>query len=252
MAPLNMAGPLLKLVTEKPEVTMTRYAGIGFLMCAALLTNVNSASAQRWGRENTPRAGACFYEDINFSGRYFCTAAGADAAEVPNGVNDRISSVRIFGNAEVTVYRDPSFRGQAKVFNSDVTDLRRLGFNDRISSYHVDLSQRYDQGRNSRNDRDGWYDRSRNDRDRDDRNDNDRVGNRIPRPAATVNSRWSVGQAQEIVRRGFRSVLGRDVDPQGLRSWTEQVMANDWTQRDLENQLRNTDEYRQTQGGRRR
>jgi len=73
---------------------MTRYAAIGFLMGAALLTNVNSASAQRWGRENTPRSGACFYEDINFNGRYFCTAAGADAAEVPNGVNDRISSVR--------------------------------------------------------------------------------------------------------------------------------------------------------------
>jgi hypothetical protein len=54
------------------------------------------------------------------------------------------------------------------------------------------------------------------------------------------------------VRRSYRSVLGRDPDASGLRSWTEQVMNNNWTQRDLENALRQSDEYRDLRATRRR
>src|SRR5258705_7598261 len=104
----------------------------------ALLINVVPAYAQRWGREATPRSGVCFYEDINYGGRYFCSPVGASTFEVSSGNNDEISSIRLFGDAVATVYRDPNFRGQSRVIDSSVNDLRSLGFNDRISSYRVD------------------------------------------------------------------------------------------------------------------
>jgi len=199
-----------------------------FVLGAACLINVAPAYAQRWGRGATPRSGVCFYEDINYGGRYFCSAAGESTSRVSSGNNDEISSIRIFGDAVATVYRDPNFRGQSRVFDSSVSDLRSFGFNDRISSYQVD------QGRGN------WS--------RDTR--------RYPNePSARVQpneSRWSYRDAEQIVRRSYRSVLGRDPDPAGLRNWTQQVVNNNWTQRDLENALRQSDEYRDIRGARRR
>ena len=51
-----------------------------------------------------------------------------------------------------------------------------------------------------------------------------------------------------MVRRSYRNVLGRGPDPSGLRAWTDQVMANNWTERDLENALRQSDEYHTLRG----
>ena len=208
---------------------MKRYTTIAMLMGAALLAQVSTASAQRWGREATPRAGVCFYEDINFNGRYFCSPVGSVTEGVPSGMNDRISSVRVFGNAVATVFRDPNLRGQAKVIDYDVADMRGMGFNDRLSSYSVDAA----------------FDRARN------RNGNgygnvygDPRVNGNARNRALANSRWSYREAETIVRRGYQSVLARNPDPQGLRNWTEEVMINNWSQRDLELALRQSDEYR--------
>jgi hypothetical protein len=93
--------------------------------------------AWAWGRPVVPRSGACFYRDVNFGGQYFCASVGDVAEQVPPGMNDQISAIRIFGNAEVTVYRDVNFQGQARNFDSSMEDLRRTGFNDRISSFRV-------------------------------------------------------------------------------------------------------------------
>ena len=121
---------------------MKRVIVIGVLAAAASLTGVSVASAQRWGREATPRSGVCFYEDINFGGRYFCTAVGDSTSRVSSQMNDRISSVRVFGNSSVTLFRDPNFSGQSRVIDSNIADLRSTGFNDRVSSYQVD-ARRY-------------------------------------------------------------------------------------------------------------
>jgi hypothetical protein len=196
---------------------------------AACLINVAPAYAQRWGRGATPRSGVCFYEDINYGGRYFCSSVGETTSRVSSGNNDEISSIRIFGDAVATVYRDPDFRGQTRVFNSSVSDLRSFGFNDRISSYQVD-SGRGNWSRDTRQYPNGQYGRN-------------------AQPNA---SRWSYRDAEQIVRRSYRSVLGRDPDPSGLRSWTEQVINNNWTQRDLESALRQSDEYRDLRSSARR
>ena len=62
-----------------------------------------SATAQpRWGRPTAPQSGACFYRDVNFEGDYFCAGAGEDIPVMPNGMNDQVSSVRIYGDVEVS------------------------------------------------------------------------------------------------------------------------------------------------------
>ena len=200
---------------------MKRYTTIGILVGAALLAQASIASAQRWGREATPRSGVCFYEDINFNGRYFCSPVGSVTDGVPSGMNDRISSARVFGNAVATVYRDPNLRGQAKVIDDDVRDMRGMGFNDRVSSYVVDAG--FDRARNGNG---NAY----------------RHINRDPRQANA--NRPSYREAEAMVRRGYQSVLGRNPDPGGLRDWTQQVMSRNWNQRDLEFALRQSDEFR--------
>jgi Peptidase inhibitor family I36 len=110
----------------------------GAVLGAILLVGSVSASAQTWGRPRVPSAGACFYEDIDFGGRYFCSRAGDVSASVPPGTNDRISSIRLFGESDVIVFQHVDFRGSSRRFDSNVRDLRRSGWNDRISSYRIE------------------------------------------------------------------------------------------------------------------
>jgi hypothetical protein len=111
-----------------------------FSLCSAA-----AASAQpRWGRERMPQNGACFFEDRNFGGRYFCVRPGEDLRYMPSGMGDRVSSIRLLGASAVTVFRDNDLRGRSALFTRDVSDLRRDGWNDQISSIAVS------------NDRDGY------------------------------------------------------------------------------------------------
>jgi hypothetical protein len=91
----------------------------------------------RWGRESMPRVGVCFFENSNFQGQYFCVAQGDDVAQVPRDMNDKISSIRVIGNVEVTVFKDDRFNGRSARFMTDVRDLQRQGWNDEISSLRV-------------------------------------------------------------------------------------------------------------------
>lgn len=105
----------------------------------ALLAVAAPAWAQRWGRPRPPRAGACFYQNANFGGDYFCVQAGDEYDVMPEGLNDRISSIRLFGDASVVVYRDPSFRGRSTRFTDDIDNLQLENWNDTISSLEVRL-----------------------------------------------------------------------------------------------------------------
>jgi len=226
---------------------MRRYTTIGLMLGAALLGNVAAASAQVWGRANNlPRAGVCFYEDPNFQGQYFCAPVGASASMVPSGTNDKISSIRVLGNATVTVYRDSDFRGQSKVLQNDINSLRDLGFNDRISSYRVDAAGGY--GGYGNRDRDVYRDRNGNNGNwgYPGNNGNGNWG------GGAIQPRMNYGQAQQMVRRAYENVLRRSPDREGLRSWSEQVVQNNWSQSQLEYELRQSPEYRDLRNSRRR
>ena len=119
------------------------------LFAVALLIVAQAASAQsgqaqpRWGRQGVPNQGACFYKDAEFRGQYFCVRQGQQLSTLPNKMSDEISSVRVFGNAEVTVFRDDSMRGRSARFISDVHDLKREGWGDQISSLDVVPARNY-------------------------------------------------------------------------------------------------------------
>jgi hypothetical protein len=106
-----------------------------------------------------------------------------------------------------------------------------MGYNDRISSYEVG-SSRFNDSRALP------------------RSSNAPYGPTVQ--SQSRQTRWNYRDAERVVRQSYRSVLGRDPDPSGLRSWTQEVVANNWTQQDLEWALRQSDEYRQLHPARRR
>src|SRR5262245_40970858 len=107
------------------------------ILFACCLTAATPAWAQRWGREPLPRAGVCFYKETNFNGDYFCAGAGENLSAVPDGMNDKISSIKVFGDAEVTIFKDVRFQGRSSRFDGDVRKLKDVGWNDAISSIRV-------------------------------------------------------------------------------------------------------------------
>jgi Peptidase inhibitor family I36 len=97
-----------------------------------------TASAQPvWGHERFPNSGACFFENANFGGRYFCVHDGDRVMGLGREMNDRISSIRLYGNAEVSVWQDSELRGRTRRFTTSVRNLREVGWNDVISSLEV-------------------------------------------------------------------------------------------------------------------
>jgi hypothetical protein len=200
------------------------------LAMATLLAIPSAAMAQRWGRGPFPGSGACFFRDADFRGEYFCVPAGENIGRVPDDMNDRISSIRVFGRAEVVVFRDIRFAGDATRFGHNIRNLRDENWNDRISSMRIEIDGRGGDFRDSRDRRD-----DRNDRDnrRDDRNDR-RDGGR---------SEGETARAREIVRRAYLSVLQREPDP-AAEGWVDNVLRNHWSEADLERELRNSAEYR--------
>jgi len=174
---------------------------------------VTQAEAQRWGREATPRAGACFYRDANFEGDYFCVRSGDAIDELPRGMNDQISSIRTFGgNVEVTVFQNPNFNGRSKRFDDRVSNLQLEGWNDRLSSLRVMAFPSGGFGRNDRDDRGGFGNGNQN--------------------------------AETIVRRAYQDVLNREPDPEGLRVYRSHVIDDRWNEDQVRNDLRRSAEYR--------
>ena len=97
-----------------------------------------------WHGGRWERGGACFYTESRFSGSFFCLRRG-EGRESLGGYGDKISSIRVFGNARVSIYDDRDFRGARATTGEDVVDLRDWGvrqkpghtWNNRISSLRV-------------------------------------------------------------------------------------------------------------------
>jgi len=192
---------------------------VPILLLIGVLALPAVSSAQRWGRERFPDAGACFFRDADFRGEYFCIRAGDEVPRVPDEMNDQISSIRIFGPAEVVIYRDIRFNGGSLRVNRYALDLRDQNWNDRISSMRVER-------RDQRNDRFGDLNDDNRGRDRD---------RRAPAPA----------DVDRVVRRAYQDVLGRDPDEGGLRQYRSRIIDDRWTEEQVRESLRNSPEYRE-------
>jgi hypothetical protein len=118
---------------------MKRHLGFALLVPAILLfANPFIARVQAQRRfERQDRDRVCFYTDAYYRGDSFCANPGDGMPNVGGRFNDRISSIRIFGRAEVTVFADEGFGAARRTFNRDVPNLHDLGFNDLITSFQV-------------------------------------------------------------------------------------------------------------------
>jgi hypothetical protein len=259
-------------IVRRPRLAIATAIGLAGLFAS-------DAGAQQWGRPRTPSAGACFYRDANYRGDYFCLRSGEDLDQMPSGLNDRISSIRTFGGVEVVVFRNPGFSGRTARFYQDVSNLQSEGWNDTLSS----LAVRRRGGGNP-----GWggsgggypggggggYPGGNPDRiiqrayqDLLDR-DPDQTGLREYR-RRMIDDGWTEAQvrdairrspeyrekntltrdrAEDMVRRAYQSVLGREPDP-AARSWVDNVIRYRMSQQQLEAELRKTPEYRNRRPG---
>jgi hypothetical protein len=103
----------------------------------------NSGPGQR--PTSQPKNGACFFRETNYSADYFCMDRGASFAFLPNGFNDQISSMRLYGGVTVLAFSDGNFRGASFTFRHSIADLRNYQvqgsnnktWNNRISSIRV-------------------------------------------------------------------------------------------------------------------
>ena len=71
----------------------------------------------------------CIYELPNFRGQSVCFNAGesvSDLHTVPGEWNDRVGSIRIFGNAQVTIYQHVGFDGASNVVTSDIPNVSQI------------------------------------------------------------------------------------------------------------------------------
>ena len=116
---------------------LSRNALVSAVAFSCLLVAHSATAQPRWGRERLPNAGACFYEDRDFRGQYFCVKPGDRLGSLPRDMGDKISSMRLLGAHEVTVFRDNNWHGRSARFIGDVRDLKGEGWNDQISSIRV-------------------------------------------------------------------------------------------------------------------
>ena len=91
----------------------------------------------------------CLYELPYYRGQSVCFSPGQQVSDffgLRGGWNDRAQSVRVFGNAEATIYEHAAFTGASFFVNSDVPNLgmiRRMrgGLGNEISSITVESRQ---------------------------------------------------------------------------------------------------------------
>jgi hypothetical protein len=242
---------------------------IAFLASGVLLGASSTLTAQHWGTERPPRDGVCFYEDADYRGEYFCARTGENLSSLPSGMNDRISSIRIFGRAEVTIYKDSRYGGSSKRFDDDVRNLKSENWNDRVSSLRVRSASSH--GSRGHSDGDRSSGRYQGDADRIVRRAYEDILDREPDSAGLrlyrsriIDDGWSEAQvrealrsspeyrqkntmtrakAEEIVRRAYLSVLKREPDA-GSRGYVDRVLRDKWTEEDVERELRKSPEYR--------
>jgi hypothetical protein len=102
-------------------------------------------SGENWRGGQAQNSGACFYKDYNFSGDHFCMQRGESRKSLDEEFDGKISSIRVFGGAVVTVFNDGNFRNGEGTIDHDIRDLRQWHmssrpshtWNDRISSIRV-------------------------------------------------------------------------------------------------------------------
>lgn len=177
------------------------------------------------------------------------------------GMNDTISSVRVEGGAVVTVYEQARYRGAVMRLTESVRDLTarrlpdnpQLSWNDRISSLRVEGGRSRHDGERAA-DADGVIKRAYQD-----------LLGRAPDAAGLryyhgvmIDQGWTERMVRDHIRRGneyrqegvdriirrtYQDLLGRDPDETGLRNYRRQMIDHDWSEVEVRDNIRRSQEY---------
>lgn len=184
-------------------------------------------------------------------------------------INDTITSIQVERGGEIRVYEHAGFRGQALRLTGSESDLTtRLlpggitaSWNDRISSLRVERAAEPRRRESPRPDPDAIIRRAYQD-----------LLAREPDPAGLRSYRelvtdqgWTEQMvrdhirrgdefkregADRIIRRAYLEVLGREPDASGLKQYRWALLEKDWTESDVREDLRRSEEYRRKPGRR--
>jgi hypothetical protein len=217
-------------------VTKTALTGMVVGMLAGV---VAPAAAQRWDRDREPRDGVCIYKDADYRGQRLCIAAGEDLDSLPWGLHDEVSSIRVFGRVEITIYRDRDFRGASARFDDDVRDLQYERWNDRVSSIRVERRRGGGYGSGGGSGSGGGYGSGGGG------GYGSGSGGGYGSGSGGGYGRSGRPDPDQIVRRAYQDVLERDPDQAGLRLYRSRIIDDGWTEQDVREALRKSPEYRE-------
>ena len=99
-------------------------------LAAGLMLTASAAMASTAQAEDK----VCFYEDYEYEGAEWCYGTG-DVSWIGSERNDKISSIKLYGNAYVTIYEHGNFEGKKTVVMGNTYRMDDL--NDGISSFKV-------------------------------------------------------------------------------------------------------------------
>lgn len=186
------------------------------VFCVASLVCL-SAPAQPPGQ---PAAGrALFYTETNYQGECLVVEAGKGAENLElardrrgRSFNNRISSVRFEGPVRVAIFENAQFRGSFTWLNRNTPDLSafslgersRTNWNETVSSLQVETM----------------------------------------RPGSDVFTAWERRDAERAARAAYRDILGREPDPAGLRFYLGRLLEAGWSDDQLRDALRRSDEFK--------
>jgi hypothetical protein len=221
------------------------------LLAGGVLLAAPASAGQQWSSERPPDVGACFYQYPRFEGPHFCARAGEDLSSIPINVADRVSSIRLFGGAQVVVNSWGRFAGQEKWFDYSVPDLTYDGWTGPIASVRVGRPQdrsRWD-GRLFQQPR-GYYSQEPNDRYPGGQNRD--YGSRYP----GERDRYQGGRQQDpgyrsdartpdaIVQRAYEDLLGREPDAGGLQQYRDAMLNRGWSEAQVRESIMSSPEYK--------
>ena len=220
-------------------------------------------------RREEPRI--ILYEDADYRGASIVLYPG-DSIENLSGqhfenggsLNDSVSSIRVEGGAQVVVYENARFRGAAMRLTENVRNLTgrllpdnsQTSWNDRISSIRVEgTHRRPDRGVARDIDYDAVIRRAFKDqlgRDPDDTTLRRYRGYMIDqgwteamlREQLVHGDEFRRESAERIVRRAYLDLLGRDVDASGMNTYRKAILEKNWTEGDVRDDLRRSNEYK--------
>ncbi len=246
---------------------------VSLLLVSPALADHRDGDGRREG------ARVILYQHAGFRGEALVLYPGESienmsGATFENGakLNDSITSIWVEGGAEVYAYENSRYRGEALRLTENARDLSgrlvagsvSVSWNDRISSIKVEWPR--GRGRDRDREPDRPRDNPRGDPEKIIKDSFKDLLGREPNAGELRDFRhrlldqgWTERMlrdhlrnedsyrhemAELIVRRAYREVLGREVDPSGLKQYSWAVREKGWTEGDVRDDLRKSAEFR--------